>query len=78
MKYLRKKGSKIIVVNSDYKSLSKLIGVIVMIITVGFSVLVVLGIMFAKPIILLQTKPNTPPNTIESAVVYLVKEVVKM
>jgi putative peptidoglycan lipid II flippase len=56
------------IVNSDYKGLSKLIGVLSLIITVGFSVLVVIGFVFAKPIILLQTKPSTPPLTIDTAV----------
>lgn len=56
------------IVNLDYKGLSRLIGVLLLIISAGFSVLVVLGIILAKPIILLQTRPNTPPVTIDTAV----------
>ncbi|MEZ4813553.1 MAG: murein biosynthesis integral membrane protein MurJ [Caldisericia bacterium] len=56
------------VVKDELNSLSRLVGVLFMIISIGFSILVVLGIIFAKPLILLQTRPETSPETIDIAV----------
>jgi putative peptidoglycan lipid II flippase len=56
------------VINQDYKALNRLIGVLLSIVTIGFSIVVVLGIIFAKPIILLQTRPSTSPETIAIAI----------
>ncbi len=56
------------VIKSEYKALSRLIGVLINIVSIGFSIIVLLGIIFAKPIILLLTRPDTPPETITIAV----------
>jgi len=57
------------IVNKDFKGLTKLVGVLFTVITVGFTVIMILGMIFAEPIVkYVLTSPGANPEMLETAI----------